>query len=73
MIMPLDVRDTFILGHATRKAEDMLDRPVGMVFHCQGGGVVGGEWDDDEVDEEEEEGELDLEVNHFFFVFLGFA
>ncbi|CAM9586050.1 unnamed protein product, partial [Ectocarpus fasciculatus] len=61
MIMPLDVRDTFILGHATRKAEDMLDRPVGMVFHCQGGGVVGGEWDDDEEDEEEEEGELDFE------------
>ncbi|CAM9960669.1 unnamed protein product, partial [Ectocarpus sp. 8 AP-2014] len=47
MIMPLDVRDTFILDHATRKAEDMLDRPVGMVFHCQGGGVIAGEWDEE--------------------------
>ncbi|CBN74354.1 oxidoreductase [Ectocarpus siliculosus] len=64
MIMPLDVRDTFILDHATRKAEDMLDRPVGMVFHCQGGGVVAGEWDEeDEEGEEEGEGDLDLEAS----------
>lgn len=66
MIMPLDVRDTFILDHATRKAEDMLDRPVGMVFHCQGGGVVAGEWDE----EEEEEGGLDVEVNHCLRIYL---
>ncbi|CAB1102161.1 unnamed protein product [Ectocarpus sp. CCAP 1310/34] len=57
MIMPLDARDTFILDRAASKAEEMLDRPVGMVFHCQGGGVVAGEWDE----EEEEEGDLDVE------------
>lgn len=36
MILPLDVRDDFILEYAAQEAEGMLDRPISMVFHCAG-------------------------------------
>lgn len=36
MILPLDVRDDFILADAAKEAEGMLTRPVDMVFNCAG-------------------------------------
>eukprot|EP00904_Undaria_pinnatifida_P005768 jgi/Undpi1/2320/HiC_scaffold_13.g05703.m1 len=36
MVLPLDVRDDFILPDAVSEAEDMLDRPVDMLFNFAG-------------------------------------
>ncbi|CAM9849978.1 unnamed protein product, partial [Laminaria digitata] len=36
MVLPLDVRDDFILPDAVSEAEDMLERPIDMVFNCAG-------------------------------------
>lgn len=36
MVLPLDVRDEFILPDAVAEAEDMLERPIDMVFNCAG-------------------------------------
>ena len=54
MIMPLDVRDGFALEDARAEAENMLDRPMDMVFHCQ---TDGGDTDvgEDSGDENEQE------------------
>ena len=35
-VLPLDVRDDFILPDAVAGAEDMLERPIDMVFNCAG-------------------------------------
>lgn len=35
-VLPLDVRDDFILPDAVVEAEDMLERPIDMVFNCAG-------------------------------------
>ena len=41
-MLPLDVRDDFILPDAARNAESMVGRPIDMVFHCAGTDVVAG-------------------------------
>ena len=42
MVLPLDVRDDFILRDAVSEAEDMLRRPIDMVFNCAGVSTVMG-------------------------------
>ncbi|CAM9946403.1 unnamed protein product, partial [Ascophyllum nodosum] len=42
LVLPLDVRDDFILPDAARNAESMVGRPIDMVFHCAGTDVVAG-------------------------------
>lgn len=36
MVLPLDVRDDFILPDAALEARSMLKRPISMVFNCAG-------------------------------------
>lgn len=36
MVLPLDVRDDYVLPDATEQAEGMLDRSIDMVFNCAG-------------------------------------
>ncbi|CAN0224329.1 unnamed protein product [Pylaiella littoralis] len=54
MVLPLDVRDDFILEDAALEAESMLNRPMDMVFHCQTDGGDDEGWDGDGGEDEEE-------------------
>lgn len=40
LVIPLDVRDDFILSDAAQNAEEMLGSPIDMVFHCAGAPVM---------------------------------
>lgn len=66
MVLPMDMRDSFVFEDAALEAKELLQRPVSMLFNCP---AIA---DDDEDDDDQEWREVlrtVLNVDVFFSFF----
>lgn len=70
MVLPLDVRDDFILPDAALEARNMLKRPINMVFNCAGFSTTEGRDMAGGPSSDNNSVGVDLAVGPFFYLFF---